>query len=89
MGVLEDIRKVLQDFMAPQLGAIVSRLEAIDKRLDAIERRQDRDLDTVLRAIEVAKAEVLLIIRNEQLRDQLAEKDRVIERLQKGLPAPQ
>ncbi len=34
MGVIEDVRKVLQDVIAPDLKAIDARLNALDKKLD-------------------------------------------------------
>jgi hypothetical protein len=33
MSVVEDIRQVLQDFIAPELRAITTRLDAIDQRI--------------------------------------------------------
>lgn len=43
MSVIEDVRKVLQDFLAPELRAVHSRLDAIeenmDTRFDAIKSR--------------------------------------------------
>lgn len=43
MSVVEDVRQVLQDFLAPELREIRARLDSIDKRLDG----QDKRLDTV------------------------------------------
>ncbi len=37
MGVIEDVRQVLQDFLAPELREIRGQFAAIDKRLDAME----------------------------------------------------
>lgn len=37
MGAIEDIRQVLQDFLAPELREIRGQLAAIDKRLEAME----------------------------------------------------
>jgi phage-related protein len=43
MGSVEDIRKVLQDFLAPELRTITARLDALgqimDSRFEAIESR--------------------------------------------------
>ena len=33
MSVVEDIRQVLQDFIAPELRAITTRLDATDQRI--------------------------------------------------------
>lgn len=43
MGVVEEVRQVLQDFLAPELREIRGVLSAIDKRLDS----QDKRLDTI------------------------------------------
>jgi hypothetical protein len=37
MGVVEDVRQVLQDFLAPELREIRGQLTSLDKRLDAME----------------------------------------------------
>ena len=37
MGVVEDVRQVLQDFLAPELREIRGQLTSLGKRLDAIE----------------------------------------------------
>lgn len=39
MGAIEDTRRVLQDFLAPELRAISVRLDAVEKRLDGIDRK--------------------------------------------------
>jgi len=41
MGVVEDVRQVLQDFIAPELREIRGILTAIDKRLDGQDKRLD------------------------------------------------
>jgi len=39
MGAIEDTRKILQDFMAPELRGIQARLDAIDQRFVTIDQR--------------------------------------------------
>jgi tetrahydromethanopterin S-methyltransferase subunit G len=51
MGAIEDTRKVLQDFLAPELRSITARLDALEKKTDDNERRADRRHDEVLSAI--------------------------------------
>jgi tetrahydromethanopterin S-methyltransferase subunit G len=34
MGAIEDTRKVLQDFLAPELREIRTRLDSLEKRMD-------------------------------------------------------
>jgi hypothetical protein len=43
MSVVEDMRQVLQNFLAPELREIRARLDTADKRLDA----QDKRIDTI------------------------------------------
>jgi hypothetical protein len=41
MGAIEDTRRVLQDFLAPELRAISARLDALDKNVGDNERRAE------------------------------------------------
>ena len=41
MSVIEDSRKILQDFIAPELRAIAVRLDALEKRVDRVDKRID------------------------------------------------
>ncbi len=41
MSVVEDMRKVLPDFLAPELRAVHAGFKAVDARLDAIEVKLD------------------------------------------------
>jgi tetrahydromethanopterin S-methyltransferase subunit G len=43
MGMVEEVRQVLQDFLAPELREIRTRLDSVDKRLET----QDKRLDTI------------------------------------------
>ena len=47
MGTVEDLRKVLQDFLAPELRAVTARFDAIDQRLDALTRVMDARFEAV------------------------------------------
>jgi len=51
MSVIEDTRKVMQDFLAPELRAISTRLDALEKRFEDTDRRAERRHDEVLSAI--------------------------------------
>ncbi len=44
MSVIEDSRKIMQDFLAPELRAIPVRLDALEKRFDSLDRKID-DVD--------------------------------------------
>jgi len=58
MSAIEDTRKVLQDFLAPELRAISVRLDALEKRVDGV----DRKLDDVDRRAEKRNDQVLTAI---------------------------
>jgi hypothetical protein len=51
MGTVDDLRKVLQDFLAPELRGITARLDALaqimDARFDAVESRMDARFDSM------------------------------------------
>ena len=36
MSVVEDVRKAMQDFLAPELGKLMVRVEALEKRVDEL-----------------------------------------------------
>ncbi len=42
MGTIDETRKLLQDFLAPELRAITAKLDSIDKRLDGADKRFER-----------------------------------------------
>lgn len=42
MGAVEDTRKILQDFLAPELREIKVRLDALEKRVDGVDRKVDK-----------------------------------------------
>ena len=51
MSAIDDARKVMQDFLAPELRAISTRLDALEKRFEDSDRRPERRHDEVLSAI--------------------------------------
>lgn len=51
MSVIEDSRKILQDFLAPELRAIAARLDALEKKFDESERRAEKRHDEVMSSI--------------------------------------
>ena len=112
MGAVEETRKAIQDFIAPELRSVTTRLEALheeqarlrseimaaEKRLsEAIEKthsdivaaegRTRAELiaseTRVTSAIDRLRTDMPLLIRNAVLEQLLAEKQRVIEDLQK------
>ena len=79
MGSFDDVRKGIQDLLAPELRGIAARLDAIDKRLELMQDSQQETRNELraaearmLRAIEQAKTEVLLTTRVADLEQRLA-----------------
>ena len=72
MSVIEDSRKVMQDFLAPELRAISARLDALEQRFGLVEKRfdvvdkrfdvMDRNIDSVDRRAEKRHDEVMAAI---------------------------
>jgi tetrahydromethanopterin S-methyltransferase subunit G len=54
MSVIEESRKVMQDFLAPELRAISARLDALEKRLEDSGRHADKRLDDLTKRVEAA-----------------------------------
>jgi hypothetical protein len=52
MGVVEDVRQVLQDFLAPELREIRGQLAAVDKRLDIIEEMNRVRFEALVQRLE-------------------------------------
>lgn len=62
MSAIEDTRRVLQDFLAPELREIRTRLDAIDKRLDGVDKhfdQIDKRFDQTDRRADERHAEIL------------------------------
>jgi tetrahydromethanopterin S-methyltransferase subunit G len=51
MGAIEDVRNLLQDFIAPDIKQIKARLDSIEKRFEGLEKNIDRQHDETLQAI--------------------------------------
>jgi predicted nucleic acid-binding Zn-ribbon protein len=51
MSVVEDVRGVIQDFLAPELRELKARVEALENKVDANEHRAERRHDEVMQAI--------------------------------------
>jgi hypothetical protein len=73
MGNIEDLRKVIQDFVAPDLKALTMRVDGLEKsmnarfdvaekrmdeRFDAAEKQTDLKLDLLIKTIEAFRAEM-------------------------------
>ena len=51
MSALDDLRKLFQDLIAPELRAVVTRIDSLEKRLNERIGALDRRLDDNLKAI--------------------------------------
>jgi tetrahydromethanopterin S-methyltransferase subunit G len=55
MGAIDDTRKVLQDFLAPEMREIKARLEALEKRMDerfdSVEKQAQQRHDALLMSL--------------------------------------
>ena len=52
MGVVDETRQVIQDFLAPELRELRGQLAAVDKRLDAIEEANRIRHENVIQHLE-------------------------------------
>ena len=52
MSVVEDVRQVLQDFLAPELREIRAQLAAVDKRLDTIDEMNRVRYEAIVQRLE-------------------------------------
>lgn len=52
MSVVDDVRKVLQDFLAPQLRELSARMESLEKVVEAKFEAQDAKFDSLNKQIE-------------------------------------
>jgi predicted nucleotidyltransferase len=73
MGAIEDTRKILQDFMAPELRGIQVRLDAIDQRFVALEHTMSGDKAELLRTIDFMLRELSLRIELASVKSKVGE----------------
>ena len=52
MGVVEDVRQVLQDFLAPELREIRGQFSVVDKRLEAMEKINRMRYEAIVQRLE-------------------------------------
>jgi hypothetical protein len=58
MSTIEDVRKLFQDFLAPELAAIKANMEAISQVADARWAAQQSQYSTMMTHMELIRAEV-------------------------------
>ena len=74
MSNVEDIRKVFQDFIAPEVREISANVKNIQAELPALELR-------LMKVVEAAKNEILLTLKVRTQEERIAELTRENERL--------
>lgn len=55
MSVVEEMRQVLQDFLAPELREIRARLDSMDKRMDTVESGNNLRYQALVQRIDVVE----------------------------------
>lgn len=61
MSVVEDTRKAVQDFLAPELREFKARLETIERRVDSLERHMNDRFDMAERSANTRHEAVVLM----------------------------
>lgn len=69
MGAVDDTRKVLQDFLAPELRELKARLEALEKRMDERFDHADKQAE---RRYDSLQASIQSLINYNDLRERMA-----------------
>jgi hypothetical protein len=82
MSVIEDTRKIAQDFLTPELRAISGRLDALeqrygllDRKIDDVDRRAEKRHEAVIQTVEKRHDQVMSAIAG--LSDLMSIKERV------------
>jgi len=75
MGTVEDIRKVLQDVLAPELRAVTARFDAIDQRFDALTRVMDARFEAVNNRFDAVDTKLASLEKNSDIKFASLEKE--------------
>ena len=62
MSVVEDVRTVVQDFLAPELRELKARVEALEKRMDDRFEHVERSFGLMERSAQARHEQVMLAI---------------------------
>jgi len=81
MSVVEDVRTVVQDFLAPELRELKARVDALEKRMDDRFKQVDHSFEQVERSAQARHEQVMFAI--QQLADYTTLAQRVA-RLESG-----
>ena len=72
--MIEDVRQIFQDFLAPELRAITARLDGIDKRFKAAEKIADARHNETMTRFEMVQEQIRDVDLRSQARDREIEK---------------
>lgn len=86
MGTIDDVRKLLQDFIAPELRGMTARLDGVDRRLDGLEKAIKEGDERVLKAVEQAQREIVLTLKLVQAEQRNAEYEKQVKALESKPP---
>ncbi len=59
MSVVEEVRTVMQDFLAPELRALKERVSALERKVDENERRAEQRFQDAERRAETRHTELI------------------------------
>jgi len=71
MGAVDDVRKVIQDFLAPELRGITARLDAVEKQIEALDRKTDKQHEEVMAAVRQVADYTMVVQRLSKLEAQV------------------
>ena len=59
MGLIEEGRQLIQDFVTPEIRSLDARLTAVEKRLESLETQVDKRFDSLESKMERNQGQVL------------------------------
>jgi hypothetical protein len=62
MGNVEDLRKVLQDVIAPDIKALSARVDGLERRIDAFDKSVNLRFDTLAQTLAANHAALLIAL---------------------------
>jgi hypothetical protein len=72
--MVEDVRQIFQDFLAPELRAIVGRLDGVDRRFETAEKIADARHNEIMTRFEMVHDQIRNVEQRSQSRDTEIEK---------------
>jgi hypothetical protein len=87
MSVVEDVRKVLQDTLAPDLKALTVRVEDLERRMDLRFQALEQRFDDQRTYLEKRFDGLERMLSQQQLISSLAERIHILETVARSAPA--